>query len=219
MKKIFSGSQILIRNYNKALDQILPNSIRFVETPEIKNEYTYICDIDILILEKIIDFHLSVMNKYNLPFSNVLRSCGMRLTGLHFTKTNFHYPLNINFKYTDLRKTNDEIILKTIVDNKFSNIKGKYKNKVRPVHGYHLSSNRFPLKTNKSISWGLNKKFLKNFNKIHNDKLFNDFLLDLEPKFLILYNQLTLSLFNLFPDFELNFNSFIKINKKLLSNI
>lgn len=148
LQKKYPDSKILIKPYFfEKLDGNLAkvngitcriNTVRFITEPIIKNYYVYISDVDIISLEK--DFyeqHIRYINKYNLPYSNKIRlGCPVKkLTGLHFTKYDNYYPLNLNSSI-DFRK-NDEEILYDLCDIK---IDEKYQ--FRPVHGIHMSFNR-----------------------------------------------------------------------------
>jgi len=74
----------------------IPNSVRFLEQPQLRADYTYIGDIDILILDNdLTQAHLTHMAETGLPYSNILRPQGERLTGLHFTRTDAHYPISL----------------------------------------------------------------------------------------------------------------------------
>src|SRR4051794_22713562 len=69
-------------------------SPRFLETPQLQSDYTYIGDVDIIILDRDVTAqHLSNMEHISLPYSNRLRPNKPRLSGLHFTRTHVHYPL------------------------------------------------------------------------------------------------------------------------------
>ena len=54
LKEYLSISNILLRKIDT---NIIPQNLRFLETPTYNSTYTYISDIDILICESILDFH------------------------------------------------------------------------------------------------------------------------------------------------------------------
>ena len=114
------------------------NTVRFVSEPEIKDSYTYIGDIDIVMLAKnFYNYHINIMKKYNTTYSNWVRdNDSSKLTGLHFVKTDSFYPQNIEL--IDLHK-NDEVILKEI-QSKICEINNEIPR--RPVHGLHFSRNQ-----------------------------------------------------------------------------
>ena len=62
------------------------NSVRFVSEPEIRNKYTYISDIDMMILMKdFYNYHIGIMNDYGTIYSNWKRDNDPKaITGLHF---------------------------------------------------------------------------------------------------------------------------------------
>ena len=114
------------------------NTIRFVSEPEIKDMYTYIGDIDVILLMKdFYNYHIDIMNTYHTDYSNWQRDNDSKaLTGLHFIKTNKYYPVNLkNINLIDV----DEHILKQI-QNKICQI--NYQIPRRPVCGLHFSMNQ-----------------------------------------------------------------------------
>jgi hypothetical protein len=155
----FFPDRMLIRGGN--FKGMVPNSVRFLEQPELQSKYTYISDIDILILqENITTIHVKHMKKTDLPYSNVLRPGSERLTGLHFTKTTAHYPLAIPDNL-DL-KGNDERILYRLVVSKGLPLPDP-EDRFRPMHGYHLSLNRVPLAGPNRLDWRLSPGFLDTY--------------------------------------------------------
>ena len=114
------------------------NTVRYVSEPEIKNEYTYISDIDIVMLEKnFYNYHINIMKEYNTPYSNWVRDNDRsKITGLHFVKTDTFYPQNLDG--INLHK-NDEVILKEI-QSRICKINDDIPR--RPVHGLHFSNNQ-----------------------------------------------------------------------------
>jgi hypothetical protein len=142
-------------NLNNKIYKKCPNVIRFIETPSIKNEFVYICDIDIIFLQQNIqDIHIIDMNKTKLNYSNIVRPYidaeNKRLTGLHFTKWNSYYPIpNFDDLIVKLYLNLDEVFLYNLVSK---NNKISEKTTFRPVHGIHISLNR-----EDPIEWGLKK--------------------------------------------------------------
>lgn len=157
LQKLYPNSKILIKYnffsinsnisdgpYRKAIyngNKMMINTVRFVSNPTIKDEYTYISDIDIISLKKnFSDYHIKVMSENNMIYNNIVReTLPTHMSGLHFVKSDKWYPLNLNnitnIQYHEV----DEAILKKITMSKTAlntNLK------VRPVHGPHLSLNR-----------------------------------------------------------------------------
>lgn len=163
--KAYFGS----RNIENKIYNSCPNVVRFIETPTIKNEFVYICDIDIITLQKNIQqIHVDDMTKNGLNYSNKVRLSNdpaKRLTGLHFSKWENYYPIP---HYQDLiikgLLGRDEVFLYELV---------KKRNKIseettfRPIHGIHISPNRVD-----PIEWEL-KKWKKEWIEYRNS---NEFL-------------------------------------------
>jgi hypothetical protein len=120
--------------------KILPNSVRFINEPEMRAEYVYIGDIDIILLDrKFMASHLKDMDATGLPYSNSVRPATTRMSGLHFAVMDAHYPLP-KLDDLDLRTLNDEIVLYEIVKRKgMPIIPDRW---YRPTHGIHISPNR-----------------------------------------------------------------------------
>lgn len=155
IKKCYPDSTITLRKANfktmfieNKQYKIIPNVVRFIETPTIKNDYVYICDIDIIILQKQIEqIHIDFMNKIKSDYSNLVRpSLKKRLTGLHFCKWDSYYPIP---NYDDLAEIlcHDEHFLYYLVKKKNEIIENTT---FRPVHGIHASQNREDIN-----AWGI----------------------------------------------------------------
>jgi hypothetical protein len=139
--------------------RILPNSVRFVNEPIGRAEYVYIGDIDVIILETdLVEKHLKNMKDTGLPYSNAVRANTTRLSGLHFTRADVHYPLP-NIDDLDLNAMNDEMVLYKIVERK--GLKIVPDNAYRPVHGIHVSPNREAFVATESAKprpgWGIER--------------------------------------------------------------
>ena len=102
--------------------QFLINSIRFIIEPKIKNKYTYICDIDIINLERNFYLkHIQMMNKTGLVYSNIVRTNDKtHLSGLHFIQTDYYFPVDFRFLKTVNILMNDEELL-LLISNSHSN--------------------------------------------------------------------------------------------------
>ena len=159
-------------------------SIRWLSIPTIRAQFTYIGDVDILILENnIADIHNKHASFLNLPYSNIVRDRRTNLTGCHFVKTEQWYN-KINNKYcnTVISSINsnqvfplDEKLLyrmardnfglpnrSLITDFEKEKSAPYYNISFRPIHGIHCSPHRPGL-----ISWGVTE---------HNFILFNALL-------------------------------------------
>jgi len=126
---------------------MVPNTVRFVETPQTKCEYLYIGDIDLLVFDDVSKIHLELIEKNSLPFSNILRreyaeSEAPRLSGLHFCRYDDYYPLP-DLEDLDLAFENDENVLYEIMRRKGMMVPKEFQ--TRPECGIHMSLNRDPL--------------------------------------------------------------------------
>ena len=122
------------------MSSVSPNSVRFLEAPEVMTTFTYIGDIDILCLESVADKHLRRMEHTGRPYSNVLRPGKPALSGLHFTRSDVFYPQRIP---ADADFAQDEHLLYELVVAQGLDLPAP-DDRWRPVHGYHLSLNRAP---------------------------------------------------------------------------
>lgn len=155
LNKIYPN-KFLIYKLNRDYDCIT-SSIRFISEPIIKSKYVYISDIDIVTLDSdILKCHLDIMKEHNLPYSNIIRDNTQRLTGLHFTPYENYYPIQ---EYDDLSHwlRVDEIFLYHLIKKRFPNLENT--NKIRPVHGIHMSPNRDPHDT--KLGWSLKTNWKK----------------------------------------------------------
>ncbi len=132
-----------------------PHIIRFINTPNIKNDFVYICDIDIITLQKnISQIHINDMNSTGLNYSNIVRpytdNSKKRLTGLHFTKWDNYYPIpNFDDLIIQNMLNNDEIFLCKLIEK---NNTVSETHTFRPVHGIHISLNRSNVE-----EWGIKR--------------------------------------------------------------
>lgn len=156
------GENFLIRQATISPSKCIKNTIRFLESTSISSEYIYIGDIDILVFENIVDTHTSLMVKYSLPFSNIIRKHKRedevkRLTGLHFCKRDDYYPLP-DLSDLDLLHRNDENVLYEIMKRKGLMVPDSFD--IRPECGIHMSLSRDPIGRyfSKSKSIDLNKR-------------------------------------------------------------
>lgn len=118
--------------------RLLPNTVRFLETPLTDSEYVYITDVDFVILKEIAPAHLEIMRRHQAPYSNVVRRSSRRLTGLHFTERAAHYPLP-DLSDIPLWSLGDEEVLYEIVKRKGVRM---HRESDRPAHGIHISPRR-----------------------------------------------------------------------------
>ena len=157
-------------------DRLLPNVVRFVTTPRTSGtDYVYLTDVDIVVLDTNVSaLHVEHMRRHDAPYSNMVRVGTKRLTGLHFTEADAHYPLP-DLSDLDLVRRNDEEILYEIVERRGTAI---YDGTYRPVHGIHISPNRRPtgqeLGNGQSVpGWGINA-YVKQFRRFDESPLMRD---------------------------------------------
>jgi len=146
LSSAYGRDAFLVRDaiwHHKNGRKILPNSVRFLTEPMMPSEYVYISDIDIVTLQSdIANKHVAFMARTGLPYSNWLRTGHERLTGLHFCRRDWQYPLP---PYEDLIATriNDEQLLYMLVRRKLG-FDPPIIEKFRPLHGIHMSPSRTP---------------------------------------------------------------------------
>lgn len=142
--KIIINENLFVRDGNYAVvDGIkcIFNTVRFITTPTITDEYIYIGDIDIICLEEdIFRRHIEFMEKENMCYSNIVRKNTdiLRMSGLHFTIYDCYYPLP-SFEGINMMG-NDEAILAEFLIRKGIDL--NYSATWRPAHGVHFSKNR-----------------------------------------------------------------------------
>ena len=145
-------------------DGILPNSVRFLETPEQELPYTYIGDADIIVLEHVTPWHLNKLDELGLPHTNIIRSGTKNLSGLHFCQTSFHYPIDhLSSRAKGAGSLPDELFLYHIYETK--DALPPLSHQARPQHGIHTSLNRYPLG---SPGWGASPAFVTKFEELFN---------------------------------------------------
>lgn len=147
------ADRFLVRGI-EAAEGVSPNSVRFLETPRVATDFTYIGDIDVLILEAVSPLHRKRMAELDLPYSNVLRDGKQALSGLHWTRTDAYYPVRVP---QGINLNRDEELLYHLVKGR--GLRLPPPGLSRPMHGYHLSPNRAPLRRvidgHHSFHWGL----------------------------------------------------------------
>ena len=146
----------MVRNYKyKLIGQHTANTYRFFEVPETKGKYTYIIDIDIMLLEDIVLHYLINWPKNQVPYNNMVRPGTARLTGIQFVKTNDYfterYITHQRYWYKFAPKeANDAMILYALCD-KVHNLPDNLN--YRPVFGIHFSPNRGPLHSDSLVTY------------------------------------------------------------------
>lgn len=173
---VFGEGSFLLRAGD--FTKIGSHAIRFIEEPSSKSDYVYIGDIDILVLEAISPLHLKQMAETELPYSNLYRKDEpRRLTGLHFTKYEAHYPL------PDVPVPTgpgwDEVLLTRQVESRGHSLE-KSDGCARPLHGLHLSLRRAPFGP---VSWGIHISHVEPYKKLVTSDMWQALLPLLDPNY------------------------------------
>lgn len=172
------------------------NSVRFIERPQLTGEYTYIGDIDIVVLEHVSPQHLHHMRGTGLPFSNILRPDGLRLSGLHFTRTDAYYPVDLSG--LDLRMGDEALLFHLAKKGGLPSPEDTW----RPVHGIHLSPNRRPFGVAGEPDWGLRHvHFLEAFLQLRDGDLWQEIQRFFDPRFLSILLLLQVAIDGRQPEF------------------
>lgn len=152
-----------------------PQQYRFLVDPIISTKYTYCSDIDIMICEDILPFHIHKLNDTYL-YDNEIRAynnCNDRMSGLHFATDKWYAQTKQSrSKYLkqNIKNILDEILLKQIAIESHVDLiptKANYKlfNENRPVHGQHISLSRYPFNTKCSMKCIINPTYSNEFTK------------------------------------------------------
>ena len=118
-----------------------PHVMRYLLQPRRRNQYVYIGDIDIMVLEEIAPAHLAHMERTGLPFSNIIRPNDDRMGGLHFSEWAAFYP-QPEITGGDLL-SRAEHCLYALIKKKGRGLPDRA-DTFRPIHGYHMTLSRPP---------------------------------------------------------------------------
>jgi hypothetical protein len=150
---------------------------RFLNQPTTKLNYTYIGDVDVLVLDNDIEqVHVAHAAQLNLPYSNIVRPGTRRLSGLHFVQTSPYFDvINQQFvaKFLKLRMQrlhtlSDEMLLFEMMEGTFGLPEHSDQRilEFRPTHGFHLSMNRQPMG---SPGWGIIRSRIEKYDLLKKD--------------------------------------------------
>ena len=198
----YGDDRLLVRDVVSSKG-IPPNSVRFLETPEAITEFTYIGDIDILIVERVSQWHIDRMVSASLPYSNTLRAGKRALTGLHFTRSDAYYPVS---PPSDANLNLDEELLYMLVASRGVPLPPNEWN--RPVHGYHFSPNRSPLNAivngKKTLGWGLNKsrKYFAAYEALQRNSIWQTMYPEFDRRYRLLLGLVDLALAKTFSFYQ-----------------
>jgi len=125
-------------------ERVAAPTVRFVTEPATPAAFVYLCDVDLLVLERgIASAHRRNMRRTGAPYSNIVRPGTRRLTGLHFCRREAQFPLPALAGLPLGAFDQDEVVLYEVVRRKGIEIYDDPR-RFRPVPGIHLSPNRAP---------------------------------------------------------------------------
>lgn len=184
LRQAFGAASILVREYEIPPEGLTPNTVRFLEVPSIRATYTYIGDVDIMLLESILPFHIARLAHFGLPYSNRRRTNTNRLTGLHFVHTETYYTTA--FRRAQLRvlmaqrRANDELELFELCKSIHGMMPKRNSSDIytdlRPIFGMHLSPNRSPMKTSARVRLHFSPSQFKAWQTMAADKALQSLL-------------------------------------------
>ena len=158
-----------LREFSRPRNHHIPNTFRFFEQPITKATYTYVMDVDVMLLEDIVPWFTSHFPTPEKVVNNIIRKNSMHLTGMHFVRSEVYFTPRLHAlqeKYYHQRPdaqgdilTSDERVLYHIVDEYGALPPLDYQQ--RRIHGIHFSPNRGPgQKMNLATSAGYRDKFI-----------------------------------------------------------
>ena len=135
--------QFGVRNFSRPMNHHIPNTYRFFEIPITQARYTYIMDVDVMLLDNIVPHFEAHFPNTTSIINNIIRRHTKRLTGMHFVKTKEYYTPQLKAlqnKYYASPSDNDECILYKLVEDvgQLPPIDFQW----RPIFGIHFSPNR-----------------------------------------------------------------------------
>lgn len=180
------GNHFMVRTNSRPLTYHMLNSYRFLEVPVIKAKYTYICDVDIIILEDILKPYLNNWPLKSQPYNNIVRMNTEKITGVHFVITDKYYTESLKRNQDLLYNSpymNDENLLYLLCKLTFG--EPDYTHIWRPILGIHFSPSRGNGKRMYLLtSYKYNDIFLKIAKEsIFKYKIFQDLVISLRTNF------------------------------------
>lgn len=177
-----------IRNKQKS------QAIRFLTYPDVRKDYTYIGDVDIIVLEDILQQHVDNMKKIRKPYSNIVRPNSQRLTGLHFVDTDKWYgklrrwPTWKLMEVLENKTKSDEQTLYWITRRLFGVPDASAT--FRPVHGIHTSLNRNIDPKNDIPGWGAHPQWLEKYKELRESEEWKTFYPYFDHKYTQILKQI-----------------------------
>ena len=140
--------QFLLRPMqNKPNGKHKPNTHRFFEVPETPATYTYIMDVDVMLMEDVVAPYEQFWPS-TLPINNIVRNGTRRLSGMHMVRSELYFTDKLRrlqqriYCFPRQTHTNDEEVLYLMAKNCHPLPPRSFQ--WRPVLGIHFSPNRGP---------------------------------------------------------------------------
>lgn len=185
---LISGCQDIVKNKHKNICisltfehniNIKPPHYRFLLDgySRFHPTYCYIGDADIMICENILPFHVERIKNSPYIYCNEVRGyigCYTKMSGLMFVLAKEFYEQTRSIRQKYLKNgisLGDECMLYDIVNKSNLKIRPSVDSadkfmELRPVHGIHMSLNRFPFKNVKTVCDVLNRLYVGKFKSI-----------------------------------------------------
>jgi hypothetical protein len=171
---------------------------RFLNPPSVELAYTYIGDVDVLVLDGDIEqVHIRHCEQLRLPYSNVIRPGSQRLSGLHFVRTRPYFDVIDEAFIAGLlirisphfKSLSNEAMLYQMMEQTFGLPKHSDPEvlQFRPTHGFHLSKNRQPMGT---PGWGIIRSRIDKYDKLKRDGRWCDLVASTDARYRALLTTL-----------------------------
>ena len=165
-----------------------------------KPKYCYIGDVDVMICENILPFHVGRIENSPYIYCNEVRGYNggySRMSGLMFVLAKEYYQKtkDIRLKYlSGYSKNGDELMLYDIVKESNLEIRPSVTNssdfmKLRPAHGVHMSLNRYPFKNTTTVCDVVNSSYGHIFKTIVGTSDFLKLMKIYDREFLIVLDK------------------------------
>ena len=136
--------RFIIRPFQNKFNHHVPNTYRFFETPVVYATYTYIMDVDVMMLDDIVPLFAARFPSKPHLLNNIIRKNTNRLTGMHYVHTKNYFTPKLKRAQKELYHSNvlenDEEVLYDIVQRVHPLPPREFQ--WRPIFGIHFSPNR-----------------------------------------------------------------------------
>ena len=152
------GTSFLIRKFQNEKNHHHPSVYRYFEVPEVRGRFTYIIDVDIMLLEDVLPYYLSNWPDKAIPYNNAIRKNSTRMSGVHFVETERYYTPKLIQRQQELYSTQkymyggsgNETYLYDLCEHSHGLVSESCR--WRPILGVHFSPNRGPGRVMKSFT-------------------------------------------------------------------